>query len=256
MRSEGQRVRRSLLALVGALVGAVISSGIVLGERLSSAQAVLDAMKEKTQAIETLDARITITTYNSLGKVGLVQRMRVSLLQPDSMRQEYIEPDFFAGNLTLIVGKKLWIYIAANTTWYSKDLSDLSPGEEPWLLFRQILRGVRDELDDYDFQLLADETTAYHLIGKAATSDATYGTIEVWVDPDLFVPTRRLVYDVDDRLLVDGRLLEIDVVDGVAPLAQRIETYDETGALKNVIQYDSLVLNGGLDPALFEPPQG
>jgi len=249
-------VGRLVGALAGGLLVVAAAGGPALGERLATAQAVLDAMKAKTGGIESLDARITITTYNSLGKVALTQQMRLSLLQPDSMRQEYTAPDYLAGNVTLIVGKNLWTYIAANNTWYTKDLSDLSPGEEPWLLFRQILRGVRDELDDYDFQVLPDEAVTYHLVGNARTSDATYGRIEMWVDPEALIPTRRLVYDVDGRLLVDARLLDVKAVDGIAPIAERIETYDEAGLLRSVIQYDSLVLNGSLDPALFAPPQG
>ena len=245
---------RRVVALVGALIGAAVVGSGASGERLTTARAVLDALEAESAAIETLDARITVTTYNAEGKASLVQQMRLSLLQPESMRQEYLAPDYFAGNLTLIVGKKLWTYIAANATWYTKDLSDLLPSEQPWLLFRQILRGVRDELDDYDFELLADAAGPYHLVGKARTKDAAYGTIELWVDPELLVPTRRLLYDVDHRLLVDARLLDVAVIDGVAPLARRIEAYDEAGALRNVIQYDSLVLNGALDPALLAPP--
>jgi len=34
------------------------------------------------------------------------------LKQPDKMRQEYIEPDYLAGNITLVVGDVMWIYIA------------------------------------------------------------------------------------------------------------------------------------------------
>ena len=239
---------------VGAALGVALVTLSAFGDRLTTAQAVLDAMRAVTDAVETLDAHITVTLYNTLGQAAATQRMRVSLLQPESMRQEFLEPDYLAGDLVLIVGKSMWTYIAANETWGTKDLSTLSPSEQPWLLFRQILRDVRDELDDYAFELEADDATLYHLVGTATTKDAAYGTIELWVDPQTLVPTRRLLFDVDHRLLTDARLLDVEVVDGIAPVAQRIETYDEAGLLRSVIQYEDLALNVALDPALFAPP--
>jgi len=68
------------------------------------------------------------------------------------------------------------------------------------------------------------------------------------------VPRRRLLYDADGNLLVDVRILDVEeIADGVF-VARRLETYDETGTLRNVILYDSVAINQGLDPALFVPP--
>jgi outer membrane lipoprotein-sorting protein len=171
------------------------------------------------------------------------------------MRQEYLSPDYLAGNLTVIVGNAMWTYIAASETWYSKDLSLLSDAEQPWLAFRQLLRNVQDELENYTFAIVGVEGGAYHLRGTSESKDAVYGAIELWVDPDTFVPRRRLLYDTEDNLLVDARILDVEeIVDGVF-IARRLETYDEAGTLKNTIIYDSVTINQGLDPALFVVPQ-
>jgi outer membrane lipoprotein-sorting protein len=220
---------------------------------IDTADGVIERMRENLYRIEDLDATITVETYAD-GEGDLSERLRLSLLQPDRMRQEYLAPDYLAGNLTLIVGDAMWIYIAAADTWYEKDLSELSTAEQPWLVFRQFLRGVKDEFEDYAFVLEGDAPGQYHLIGTSTTDDAAYGRIELWVDPETFVPTRRLLYDVDGNLLVELRILDVEQVAESTYLARTMETYDETGARKSVIHYDSLVVNGGLDPVLFAPP--
>ncbi|MBE0634406.1 outer membrane lipoprotein-sorting protein, partial [Candidatus Bipolaricaulota bacterium] len=203
-----------------------------------------------TQSIEDLDAVLTVETYDE-GDVTLTQRIRLSLLQPDRMRQEYLEPDYLAGNLSLVTGDAMWIYIAAIDTWYEKDLAELSTAEQPWLVFRQYLRGVQDEFDDYDFELLSAEGDEYHLQGTAVTDDAVYGRIDLWVDSQTFVPNRRSLYDVDDNLLVELRILEVELIGESLYMARTLETYDETGELRSAIHYDSIMVNSGLDPELF-----
>ncbi len=237
-------------ALVVLLMCGVLSGFAATAQPIATSEGVLDRMRENTRGIEDLDAVLTIETYTD-GEVDLTQRIRLSLLQPDRMRQEYLEPDYLAGNLTLITGNDMWIYIAAADTWYEKDLGELSAAEQPWLVFRQFLRGVADEFDDYAFELRDDEPDRYHLIGTSSTDDAAYGRIELWVDPEMFVPTRRLLFDVDGNLLVDLHILEVEEIADGTYLARTLETYDEIGELKSVIHYDSLVVNGGLDPALF-----
>ncbi len=243
-----RRIESALSLLLLLLV-----AGIAAAEPIDTAAGVITRMRENTQGIEDLDAVLTIETYAD-GEVDLTQRIRLSLLQPDRMRQEYLAPDYLAGNLTLIVGDKMRIYVAAADTWYEKDLSELSTAEQPWLVFRQFLRGVADEFDDYAFELRDDAPDLYHLIGIPTTDDAAYGRIELWVDPETFVPTRRLLYDVDGNLLVELRILDVEPVTESTYLARTMETYDGTGERKSVIHYDSLTVNGGLDPALFVPP--
>jgi len=212
---------------------------------------VIARLRENVQAIEDLDAVIVVETYAD-GAVDLTQRLRLSVLQPNRMRQEYLAPDYLAGNLTLIVGDAMWIYIAAADTWFQEDLSELSSAEQPWLVFRQYLRDVEDEFGDYDFVLEAVDAEAFHLVGTPTTDDATYGRIELRVDPATFVPTRRVLYDVDGNLLVDLHILEVEEVADGTYLARLMETYDEDGVLASVIRYEELVVDGGLDPALFE----
>ena len=229
----------------------VVVLGITtMAQPIETADDVLDRMRKNTQAIEDLDAFLTVETYDD-GEVSLTQRIRLSLLQPDKMRQEYLEPDYLAGNITLIVGDAMWIYLAVVDQWLSKDLSKLSPAEQPWLVFRQFLRGVQDEFDDYTFELLSVESDEYHLQGTASTDDAVYGRIELWVDSQTFVPNQRSLYDVEDNLLVELHILEVEQIGESIYMARTLETYDETGELRSAIHYDSIVVNSGLDPELF-----
>ena len=246
-------MRRNLALCFGVVCSALVSSA-ALGQTSLAADDVLARLRANVTAIEDFDAHMTVQTYQD-GAVKLTQELRLSLLQPDKMRQEYLSPDYLAGNLTIIVGSAMWTYIAANETWYTKDLSALSAAEQPWLAFRQLLRDVQDELKSYAFTLVGIEDGAYHLRGVGSGADAVYGAIELWVDPETFVPRRRLLYDTDGKLLVDVRFLNIEkVADGVF-VPRRLETYDDAGVLKNVIAYDSVTINQGLDPTLFSVPE-
>jgi outer membrane lipoprotein-sorting protein len=215
-----------------------------------SAQDVLDRMKANSQSLEDLDATLTVETYSD-GEVSASQKIRLLLLQPDHMRQEYLAPDYLAGNLTLVNGDVMWIYIAAADTWFEKDLSELSIAEQPWLVFRQFLRGVQDELDDYSFVLDIKEDGTEHLVGTAANDSAVYGTIEFWVDPTTSTPSKRRLYDVDGNLLVETILSDVENVDDTLYLARTMEAYDENGDLQSVVHYDEITINSGLDPDIF-----
>jgi len=232
------------------LLCVVVLSITAMAQMIETADGVLDRMKANTQAIEDLDAFLTVEAYSD-GDVSLTQRIRLSLLQPDRMRQEYLEPDYLAGNLSLIIGDRMWIYIAAIETWYERDLAELSTAEQPWLVFRQFLRGVQNEFADYTFELLSAEGDEYYLQGTALTDDAVYGRIELWVDSQTFVPNKRILYDVDDNLLVELRILEVEEIAESVYMARTLQTYDETGELKSTIHYDSIAVNRGLDPELF-----
>ena len=257
---------RGVIAVVLVLFVAMAAAVSASAQSLDTAQAVLDRMRENITRIEDLDAVLVVETYDD-GEVKMTQRLRLSLLQPNRMRQEYLEPDYLAGNLTLIVGDDMWIYIAAADTWYRKDLADLSAAEQPWLIFRQFLREVDDEFDDYAFALLDEDEPAdrssgqaeildpYQLVGVSSSENATYGRIELWVDPQTFVPIRRLLYDVDDHLLVELRILDVELVAEATYLARDMAAYDETGERKSVIHYETLTVDGGLDPALFVAAQ-
>ena len=223
-------------------------------QTLLSADEVLDHLRANATAIGTLQARIVVHTYKD-GEVNLIQEMRLYLEQPDRMRQEYVAPDYMAGNVTLIVGDSLLIYIAAINSWQRSSLSELSTAEQPWLLFRQLLRDVQDEFADYGFALREFDGGSYHLVGTPATDDAVYGSIEMWIDPETFVPTRRLLYDVDGNLIADVRILNVvEVAPGVF-LARKVEAYDAEGVLKNEISYQELVVNDRIDPSLFALPE-
>ncbi len=220
-----------------------------------TADDVLAGLRANATAVNDFDAHLTVQTYDD-GLIKLTQELRLSLLQPDRMRQEYLFPDYLAGNLAIIAGNAMWTYIAASETWYVKDLSLLSDAEQPWLAFRQLLRDAQDELENYTFAVSSIEDGAYHLRGTGESADAVYGAIELWVDPGTFVPRRRVLYDTDGNMLVDVRILGVEeIADGVF-VARRVETYDETGALRNTIVYDSITIDQGLEPALFAVPVG
>jgi outer membrane lipoprotein-sorting protein len=218
-----------------------------------SADEIVARMRANGTSIQDYDATITIDTYVE-GEPGRTQTMRLLLLQPDRMRQEYLEPEYLAGNLNVVEGNKMWTYIAASDTWYESDLADLSAAEQPWLGFRQILRAAQDELADYAFELVEADGETFHLRGTPSVDEAAYGRIELWVDGATFVPTRRVLYDVDAHLLVDVRISDVEEVAEGAYVARRLETYDEDGILRSVIRYESVRVNQGLDPTLFAPP--
>ncbi len=262
-REEARNVRRMTL-VAGLLIMMNIVCLPAAAQRLGSAQAVLNQIHENTTSIEDLDAVLTVETYED-DVVKLTQKLRLSLLQPSKMRQEYLEPEYLAGNLTLIVDNDMWIYIAAVDTWYRQNLEDLSAAEQPWLVFRQFLREVEDEFDNYTFDLIDDAGSAdpllgqaeshdlYHLAGLPSSEEAAYGRVELWVDPQTFVPTRRILYDVSGNLLVELHILDVERVAESAYLARTMITYDETGEQKSIIRYDTLTVDSGLDPSLFVP---
>ncbi|MCX6095016.1 MAG: outer membrane lipoprotein carrier protein LolA [Candidatus Bipolaricaulota bacterium] len=243
-------IRKAVWLGAACLALAALAAG---AQTLTSANEVLDRLRANATAIETLQARIVVQTYKD-GQVNLIQEMRLYLEQPDKMRQEYVAPDYMAGNMALIVGDAMLVYIAANETWHDSKLSDLSTAEQPWLLFRQLLRDVQDEFNDYGFTLAGLDGGKYHLVGNPETDDAVYGSIELWIDPETFVPTRRLLYDVDGNLIADVRIQNVvEVAPGIF-LARRVEAYDANGVLRNEITYQELVANEPLDPALFVLP--
>ena len=232
-----------LMASVGSAAGTLTATDII--KRMDSA----------AEGIDDLNAVISVQTYRD-GSISLTQQMQLVLDQPDKMRLEYLEPEYLAGNVTLIVGEKMWMYVTAIDQWFEKDLAELSSAEQPWLMFRNILRGVSSMLDDYTFTRVEDEGDAYHIRGLPASDAAVYGKIDLWVDPDAFLPLRRILYDVDGNLLVDARFLEATpFADGVT-LPLRIETYNGDDQLASVISYVQIEVNAGVSEELFTPLEG
>ena len=246
----------------GKLVGTAIAISILMltafvgyaAGKLTAAD-IIERMDSAAAGIDDLNAVISVQIYKD-GSVSLTQQMRLALDQPDKMRLEYLEPEYLAGNVTLIVGEKMWMYIAAIDKWFEKDLARLSSAEQPWLMFRNILRGVRSELDDYTFTRVKDESDVYHIRGLPANDAAVYGRLDLWIDPETFVPLRRILYDVDGKLLVDARFLDVTpLADGVT-LPLRIETYNADEELESVISYVQVEVNSAVSPELFVPPEG
>lgn len=258
MGTDGRRKRFVLIAagLAAGLIlkGMVVGAGAFSAGEPLTAQQVLDRVRANATSIESLQATVEVQTFED-GEVRLTQTMHLALLQPDKMRQEYLSPDYLAGNITLIVAERMWIYIAAAETWYSKDLGDLSDAEQPWLLFRQLLSNVEDEWDNYAFQRAESDGPEIHLKGVPATSDTTYGGVELWIDPNTFVPTRRLLYDVNGVLLVDVRIVDVVAAGDGVYLATAVETMDEAGELRNAIRYTQWKVDEEIDTAMFSPPE-
>jgi len=240
-----QLFTRLLIAGIGVTGGA---------QTLDSADAVLDVLERNTENVEDYSATIFVDTYSDDGQITLTQEIELLLLQPDKMKQVFREPEYFAGNETLIAGDSMWTYIAAIDMWYTKDLSDLSTAEQPWVLFRQILRDSESEFDDYAFELMSFADGTYFLRGTPSSEDAAYGAVELWVPEETFLPVRRRLYDVDGVLLIDAQITQVERIDDTAYVALRVETSDEAGVLQSVIRYEDVRLNAGLDPALFTPP--
>ncbi len=189
---------------IAILVLVLMASGGSAAGTLTAAD-ILDPMESAAEGIEDLNALISVQTYKD-GSVSLTQQMRLTLKQPDKMRLEYIEPEYLAGNVTLIVGEKMWMYIAAIDKWFEKDLAELSSAEQPWLMFRNILHGVSSMLDDYTFTRVEDEGDAYHIRGLPASDAAVYGIVDLWgrlgnVRPAEAYPVRRGREPVGGRAL-------------------------------------------------------
>ena len=247
-------MRNKLIGTGIAILVLVLMASLGCTAGMLTAADILDRMESAAEGIEDLNALISVQTYKD-GAVSLTQQMRLTLKQPDSMRLEYLEPEYLAGNVTLIVGEKMWMYIAAIDKWFEKDLAELSSAEQPWLMFRNILHGVSSMLDDYTFTRVEDEGDTYHIHGLPASDAAVYGKIDLWVDPDAFLPLRRILYDVDGNLLVDARFLDATAVSGVT-LPLRIETYNGSGELVNVISYVKVAVNEGVPDDTFASPEG
>lgn len=247
-------MRGKFLGTVIIILVLIVVACLGYGAGSLTASDILDRMNGAVDGLEDLNAVISVQTYKD-GEVSLTQQMRLTLKQPDMMRIEYLKPEYLAGNVTLIVGKKMWMYIAAIDKWLSKDLSKLASAEQPWLMFRNILRGVRSILDDYKFTRIDEEGDAYHIRGLPNNDNAVYGRIDLWVNSKTFVPVRRVLYDVDGNLLVDARFLDATVIDDVLTLPLRVKTYNADGELKNVIAYEEIAVNTGVPEALFQPPE-
>ena len=241
----------SILLIVVTLVGAnaVATSFLTAPEIVSRLESVTDP-------IEDLTATIMIQTYKN-GDVSFAQQMRLTLKQPNKMKQEYLAPDYLAGNVTLVVGNTMWVYIAVTEQWLKKDLADLSAAEQPWLMFRNILSGVRSDLDDYAFTRIDDSEAGdvYHIRGTPANNAAMYGRLDLWINSETFTPARRLLYDMDGQLLVDARFLNETLVDDAVTMPLRIETYNADGDLRNVITYTKITLNTGVSDEVFTFPR-
>jgi len=244
-------------AVLGVVVAASLCWGGDAQVQTTSANTLIAEMKRAGAAIHDLDATITIAAYN-VGTVALTQEVRLSLRQPDAMRLAYLAPEYLAGNVTLIVGSHMSVYIAAADRWFRKDLSTLDSAEQPWLLMRNILSGVRDLLLDYTFTLTQEARNGRridHLDGAPSVPGATYGRIELWVDLQTLVPVERKLYDVDGNLLADARFSKVTQVAPGVYLPLTIETTDADGALQNRITYQAPAVNQGLDPSLFIAPE-
>ena len=199
----------TVLQIVLILIALTVVGPSAVAAPSLTATEILNSLQSATDPIEDLTATITIQKYKD-GAVSFTQQMFLTLKQPDKMKQEYLAPDYLKGNITLIVGDTMWIYIAVTEQWLKKELADLSPAEQPWLMFRNILSGVHSELDDYTFTRIDDSEAGdvYHIRGTPANDAAVYGRLDLWIDNETFTPVRRLLYDMDGELLVDAHFLD------------------------------------------------
>ncbi len=236
-----------LLALTAVTLAASGAGTVTAADIIARLNAVVGGFSDLT-------GTLIVQTYKD-GAVSRTQEIEITLQQPDKMRLEYIAPAYLAGNVTIIVGNKMWMYIAAISKWYEKDLSTLSPAAQPWLLFRHLLRGVHNELDDYKFIRLKNENDAYHLRGVPANTAAIYGEIDLWVNAQTFVLARRTLYDMNGHLLADTRFLAATKLSSTVMLPLRIETYNGDGKLLSVVHYAKIAVNTGVPATLFAPPE-
>ncbi len=222
--------------------------------QLPTSDEVLDHMEAAMGGFSDLEARLSIVHYRE-GRPDLEQEVELYLLQPDKLRLEYLSPDHLAGNVSLAVGGSFWVYIAAADTWYRKDLAELSPSQQPWIMFRALLKGVRSEYRDYSYQVEEDGGLLL-FTGTPTEEGAAYGRIELWVDPESWLPVRRKLYDVDGNPLSEARFLQrTEVAPGMwLPLV--VEVYDGEGELVGEVSYLEIEVDVGVPESLFAPPEG
>ncbi len=230
-----------------------LGAGTALAQ-LPSPDEILDHMEAAMGGFTDLMATLSIVHFRDNGP-DLVQEVKLYLLQPDKLRLEYSAPEYLAGNVSLAVGDKFWTYIAAADTWYEKDLAELSPSQQPWIMFRALLKDVRSEYRGYAYEVQEDDGLLL-LSGTPTQEGATYGRIELWVDPKTWLPVRRKLYDVEGKLLSEARFLEPHEVAPGLSLPLVVEIHDEEGKLVGRVTYEEVAVNVGLPPDLFVPPEG
>jgi outer membrane lipoprotein-sorting protein len=235
------------------IVSLCILSSAALGQ-LPLPDEVLDHMEAVMGGFSDLEARLSIVHFRE-GQPDLQQEVKLYLLQQDKLRLEYLSPDYLAGNVSLAVGDSFWVYIAAADTWYEKDLSELSPSQQPWIMFRALLRSVRSEYREYSYQVKADGGLLL-LTGTPTEEGAVYGRIELWVDPENWLPVRRKLYDVDGKFLAEARFLQHTEVAPGMWLPLKVEVYDEEGKLVSEVSYLEVKVDVGVPESLFAPPEG
>lgn len=215
---------------------------------------VLDHMEAAMGGFTDLVATLSIVHFRDDG-TDLVQEVKLYLLQPDKLRLEYLSPEYLAGNVSLAVGDKFWIYISATDTWYERNLAELSPSQQPWIMFRALLRGVRSEYREYAYGV--QEDGGFLLLSGTPTQEgATYGRIELWVDPKIWLPVRRKLYDADGKFLAEAHFLQHTEVAPGLLLPLVVEIYDGEGRLVGRVSYEEIVVDVGLSADLFVPPEG
>jgi len=234
--------------LVFTMVAPVAAGGI------PNADEVLDHMDAIMGNFSDLGARLSIVHYRD-GKPDLQQEVELYLLQLDKLRLEYLSPEYLASNVALAVGDQYWIYIAAADTWCEKDLSELSPSQQPWIMFRALLKGVRSEYWEYSYEVREDGDLLL-LVGVPTEEGAVYGKIELWVDPESWLPVKRKLYDADGAFLTEARFLQhTEVAPGVW-LPLKVEVYDEEGKLVSEVSYLEVQVDSEVPKFLFALPEG
>jgi outer membrane lipoprotein-sorting protein len=226
----------------------------VTAEWIPSADEMLDHMDAVMGNFSDLEARLSIVHYRD-GKPDLQQEVKLYLLQPDKLRLEYLSPEYLAGNMSLAVGNRYWIYIAAADTWYEKDLSELSPSQQPWIMFRSLLKGVRSEYWEYSYEVREDGGLLL-LVGLPTEVGAVYGKIELWLDPKNWLPVKRKLYDADGAFLNEARFLQHTEVAPSVWLPLKVEVYDGEGKLVCELSYLEVRVDSGVPESLFASPEG
>ena len=239
-------------SIMGLLVVCLL--GVSALGQLPTSDEVLDHMEAAMGGFSDLEARLSIVHYRE-GQSDLKQEVKLHLLQPDKLRLEYLSPDYLAGNVSLAVGDSFWVYIAAADTWYGKDLSELSPSQQPWITFRALLKSVRSEYREYELHVQKDGDLLL-LSGIPHEEEAVYGGIELWVDPATWLPVKRKLYDIGGNYLGEARFLEHTEVAPGLWLPLEVEIYDEERHLVSEISYLEIEVDVGVPETLFAPPEG
>lgn len=139
-------------------------------------------------------------TFNRVGEGPLVQKLTVYVKDAIKSLVKFTEPPEIKGQVLLMVGQNLWIYLPK----VNQPLR-ISPQQR---LIGQVSYGdVARVVYDYDYIVQSESTEKIDNMGliklelKAKNQEATYGQIILWIESGTYKPYKSQLYAFSGKLL-------------------------------------------------------